>query len=343
MVSLAILVALNGWMLSGGERKKEDIVEQVIKLTTVKVESLSAVERSSSLQLFGQTIPAQEVVVLSGTSGEVESIPFDEGAFVEAQTVIAAIKNKDLRDELEFKKARVEQRRQELLSYEALGLKKLQSETSVSKARADFMQAKSEFTAALKMYNDSFIKAPFSGFIEERYIEEGERINTAAKAFKIIKTDPMKVQVFANEKQVGKISTGQNVSLKDLDGVTYEGTVSFVSRNSDSRSNTYRVEISVPNENGKLKGGKSLKSTFAVEQGQYINISPALFALDEDGKIGVKTVEDSIVKFVPIDLKDSDENGVWVNGLGDKAQVITLGQGFVRHGDKVNVSNGGSM
>jgi membrane fusion protein, multidrug efflux system len=48
-------------------------------------------------------------------------------------------------------------------------------------------------------------------------------------------------------------------------------------------------------------------------------------------------VVNDLVKFVPIDIVKSDSQGVWLSGMGEQADVITLGQGFVRDGDKVEV------
>ena len=66
-------------------------------------------------------------------------------------------------------------------------------------------------------------------------------------------------------------------------------------------------------------------------------ITPAVMALDEEGNLGVKTVVDEHVKFVPIDIVKSDSKGVWLAGLGQQADVIIFGHGFVRDGDKVDV------
>lgn len=66
-----------------------------------------------------------------------------------------------------------------------------------------------------------------------------------------------------------------------------------------------------------------------------IKISPALLALDEQGNIGVKSVKESIVHFTPIEIIKSESDGIWLTGLGEQADIIVLGQGFVRAGDRV--------
>jgi multidrug efflux system membrane fusion protein len=60
-----------------------------------------------------------------------------------------------------------------------------------------------------------------------------------------------------------------------------------------------------------------------------------MLALDEAGNLGVKTLEGERVKFVPIKLVKAEQDGVWLSGLGERVNIITTGQGFVRDGDSV--------
>ena len=65
-------------------------------------------------------------------------------------------------------------------------------------------------------------------------------------------------------------------------------------------------------------------------------ISAALLSLNSQDKIGVKSVDDDgVVIFHPIDIVRTGVDGVWVAGLPRRVRVITVGQGFVRAGDRV--------
>jgi multidrug efflux system membrane fusion protein len=41
------------------------------------------------------------------------------------------------------------------------------------------------------------------------------------------------------------------------------------------------------------------------------------------------------VQFTPIEIIKSESDGIWLTGLGEQVDIIVLGQGFVRAGDKV--------
>jgi multidrug efflux system membrane fusion protein len=69
-------------------------------------------------------------------------------------------------------------------------------------------------------------------------------------------------------------------------------------------------------------------------QAQFV--SPAIFSLDTEGRLGVKTVSaENMVVFHTVDTIQATTEGVWVAGLPETARVITVGQGFVQAGETV--------
>ena len=118
-----------------------------------------------------------------------------------------------------------------------------------------------------------------------------------------------------------------------------EGRLRYVSRISSAATNTFPIEIEIDNSKGLLPAGVSAEVTLNLETRDAIKITPAMLALDEAGNLGVKTlvsVDDSpTVKFVGIQLVKAEQDGVWLTGLGQRVDIITVGQGFVRDGDSV--------
>jgi multidrug efflux system membrane fusion protein len=60
--------------------------------------------------------------------------------------------------------------------------------------------------------------------------------------------------------------------------------------------------------------------------------------LNDEGRLGVRVVEDGIVRFVPVRMIRDTANGVWLAGLPETADVITVGQDFVTEGVPVRVT-----
>ena len=72
-----------------------------------------------------------------------------------------------------------------------------------------------------------------------------------------------------------------------------------------------------------------------LKQQLAVKVTPAMLALDESGNLGVKTLVDERVHFVPIQLVKAEQDGVWLTGLGEQVSIITTGQGFVRDSEQV--------
>ena len=66
------------------------------------------------------------------------------------------------------------------------------------------------------------------------------------------------------------------------------------------------------------------------------SLSPSALSLSDDGRLGVKTVDETNkVVFMPVSIARAEERSVWLTGLPDQIRVITVGQGFVRDGSHV--------
>lgn len=60
--------------------------------------------------------------------------------------------------------------------------------------------------------------------------------------------------------------------------------------------------------------------------------------LDNDGVLGVRTVEGEAAGFIPVNVIRDTTDGIWVGGLEDKVEVIVVGQEFVTDGVPVAVT-----
>ena len=62
-----------------------------------------------------------------------------------------------------------------------------------------------------------------------------------------------------------------------------------------------------------------------------------LLSLNDEGELGIKIVENEIVKFLLIQIIEDGLDGLWVSGLPDEVTIITVGQEYVINGQNVNV------
>tara|TARA_B110000483_G_scaffold145571_1_gene173833 strand:+ start:188 stop:1090 length:903 start_codon:yes stop_codon:yes gene_type:complete len=182
------------------------------------------------------------------------------------------------------------------------------------------------------------IVAPFSGYLEMLRVDEGDYLNTGAVCASLIDPDPMLLVADIAEKDIAEIELGSEASAKLISGKMIYGKVSFIASSADKNTRTFRVEISVNNKDRTIRDGVSAEIFIKGRQVPSHIISPAILSLNDQGKLGIRTVDDqNKVTFQEIQILEDTNNGMWVSGLEEKVRIITLGQEYVFQGQVVNV------
>ena len=57
--------------------------------------------------------------------------------------------------------------------------------------------------------------------------------------------------------------------------------------------------------------------------------------LNDNGKLGIRSVEDGVVKFHHVTILEDSESGLWITGIPKNLEIIVQGQGFVEDNQKV--------
>jgi len=145
-----------------------------------------------------------------------------------------------------------------------------------------------------------------------------------------------------SECDIAILKIGNPASATLVTGETVEGKIRFVASRADDTTRTFRVEVELPNADGRLRVGVSADIHIPVKQLMAEKISPGILVLDDNGVVGVRAVEHGIVRFHPVEIVSDGPDGMWVAGLPDHLAVITVGQSFVTDGERVKtVFSGG--
>src|SRR5262245_21138885 len=78
---------------------------------------------------------------------------------------------------------------------------------------------------------------------------------------------------------------------------------------------TFRVEVTLPNADAKLRDGVSADIHIPVRQVKAQHISPGIMVLNDAGIPGVRVVVDQRVRFIPVTVLSDGPDGAWVAGL----------------------------
>lgn len=324
--------------LNGEEISTADEEKSTSKLPSVEVTKFEATKISRSIELYGRTEPERVLVLSAEVEGRVTDILVNEGDFVEQGQVILKLAIDDRLEQIEYAKALLKQRQIEFAGMKSLSDKGLQGESLLAQAEAALVEAKSALKHHQIMLEKSTIKAPFSGILDGQNIELGSFVNKGELLFELVDLDPLVVSANVTEAHIGQLSRDTQVAVKMVDKSIVEGRVSYLASVSDKGTNTFPIEVEIPNPGHKVKAGVSTELSLFFDNEYAIKVTPALLSLDPAGNLGVKIVKDGVVGFNPIDLIKAEQDGVWLGGFEPQAELITRGQGFVQIGDKVNVS-----
>lgn len=338
-IASALLLAVILWMGSGfvlpSETETAAPAEAAQKRASVSVRVSQAEPVTLTFQAEGQAQPDRDTQIRAETSGVVSEILIPKGETVERGAVIARLASATL--DADLNRAQEEQARaqREFENADALLERGVATADRVAEARAALASAEAQLAAAREALEDAQITAPFAGRLETLSLDEGEYVAAGEEVGRIVDNRPLTVQIQVPQQALNRIRTGQTANVTFITGETREGQVSFVGSAAAAATRTFLAEIEVANEDGAIPAGISAEIVIPTGEAQAHFLHPSTVSLNEDGELGVKTVEDGAVAFHPIEIVKAELSGVWATGLAEDAQIITIGQGFVRDGEEV--------
>lgn len=205
--------------------------------------------------------------------------------------------------------------------------------SAVASARAGIEAAQAAVATAEREIDRLTIVAPFSGLLETDTAELGTLMQPGTPCATIIQLNEIKLVGFVPEADVSKVSVGAMAGARLTSGEEVRGRVTFRSRSADELTRTFRVEVTVANDDLAISDGQTAEILIASDGRTAHLVAQSSLTLDDDGVLGVRTVgEGNIARFMPVTLLRDTSEGVWVTGLPEMVDIITVGQEFVVDG-----------
>lgn len=140
------------------------------------------------------------------------------------------------------------------------------AEQKLAQAREQRRVLSRERELATAQLSQRTIRSPIDGVVAERYLAPGERVEDKPLV-RIAKVDPLRVQVVVPTAFFGKIQPGSTAKivpeLPDTQPVI--ARVTLVDKVIDAASNTFRVQLELPNPDLALPAGLRCKADFGLE------------------------------------------------------------------------------
>jgi membrane fusion protein, multidrug efflux system len=336
--AVIMAVALIAWMLSGlmksapPEQTQHAANSQIM---TVQVTNSLAQAMNPKIKSQGYTLPNRELTLRAQTTGNVEKIYIKEGDRVSKGDVIASIDKGSRLAKLEKAKALVKERKSTYLALEQLGGKGYSAKTRIYQAQAEYKEALAQLEDIELDLSYTQIKAPFAGHIDKKHIEIGDFLSPGAQVAILVDNNPLIVRLQIPQQKISAIGLGNRAYVRMATGIESEGVIRFISKKAQQSTRTFRVEISVPNDND-LASGVSTEAQIPTKTQWAHYLSPSVLVLGLSGAVGVMSVDtEGFVHFLPVNILSASAKGVWLSRLPHTVAIITRGQGFVENGQLV--------
>jgi RND family efflux transporter MFP subunit len=307
------------------------------------------IARSITLPTF-RILALQEATLYAKVPGYLRTLTVDKGDAVKEGQLLAEIEVPELLADQAQYRAESEVAR---TNYERMAEARQKAPDLVVPQTVDDLrgqwevaQAKLQRTQTLLQY--ARLVAPFSGIVTARFVDPGAFIPAAtagttpesAAVVTLMDYSRVRVQAFVPEPEVPFIKNGvpAKVSVEELPGRVFPGSVTRYAHALDPATKTMLTEIEMPNPTGELRPGAYASVELEVERKQNALLVPVQALLTEKAGTSVFTVVDGRAKKIPVQLGFNDGAHVEIaSGIRDDQKVILIGKQTFNDGQPVNL------
>jgi len=337
-----IAAVIGLWILSGElfgiEPPKESALDDAANLPKVRATVSFAQPFVNEIVVRGRTEAFRVVTVKAETTGQVVAVPVAEGSLVAEGDVLCELSLDAREAQRTEAEATVEQRRLEYDAARQLLEQGHRSETQAAAALAAFDAALAALESIKLDLERTKIRAPFAAVLDDRPVEVGDYVRAGDACGTLVDEDPFLVVGYVTEDQVGQIDIGRAATATLIDGERAEGRLRFISKRADPSTRMFKVELEVSNAGRTMRDGMTAEIKIPLDPVRAHKVAPSALVLDDDGNIGIRSVnDDEVVTFTPAVVVKDTPQGVWLAGLPDRVVIITVGQQYVSEGQSVSV------
>jgi len=262
-----------------GALGKQSIIVVPVKRQTIRLR----VSASGTIE------PVREIEIKSKASGKILRLPVQSGDVVTENALLALVDTTESAADLRQKRAQLdyiraqyrvaEQNRDRKADLFARGIisedENDEAELEYTRMRWQLINSEADVEKAIERRNDTVLRAPISGTILEKNVEEGQIIASATSAFsegttlmKMADLTYVRVRVLVDESDVGRVRAGQHAKIvaDAYPNRTFNGTIEKLEPVPKAEQNVtyYPVLITIDNSEGLLLPGMKTNAEIDV-------------------------------------------------------------------------------
>jgi membrane fusion protein, multidrug efflux system len=344
-----IATALIGSLISCDMEVTEE--ERDVRTVDVETVTLETSAFESFLRQVGTVTSTGDVTVSAEVTGVVDEVLKREGDTVNAGEAVVRLDNRRLTQEVRRLEAATNQSRE---NYERLNRlfenEQIGSEIEVLNARYAYEQNQSSLESARIDLENSVIKSPFAGTIENIMAERGSMVSMGAQVFRIVSNEDKKIRLGVPARFANAVDMGDEAEVWfNFDPERrYFLPVSFIGNTIDSRNRTFRVDINLPSSLTHVKVEMIANVRIRTEHLENVIRVNEEFLFQKNNSYVVYTAGENdrgepVAVEQAVELGPSFENFTVISeGLNEGDELITLGSSYLEDGTRIRRVEEGS-
>jgi multidrug efflux system membrane fusion protein len=179
------------------------------------------------------------------------------GDQVKKGTVLAMVRASDYQDQVDQARANFMQAKSDYERASSLFEQNVVSKSDYDAALAKFRTAQANLNVQLTALSDTQLRAPMDGTVIRRKIEVGQLVSSQTEAFTFASTRRVKVVFGVPDIEVLNFKLGQSlpVNLSAIPKRLFQGAITKIGAAADPTTRMFDVEVSLDNPSGALKEG----------------------------------------------------------------------------------------
>ncbi|VVS90660.1 rnd efflux pump membrane fusion protein [Desulfoluna spongiiphila] len=344
---LLLVVLLSFLAVSCGSQDEAGQQPDVVR--PVKLMTVSSMANVDSQEFPGRVQASRRADLAFQVSGPLTAFPVEAGDVVKKGAVIAQILPRDFEIALQAARATELEARQQYTRIKGLYIKKQVSKSDFDSAKRAYDLAVTDVARAKNALQDTFLRAPFSGVIARRYVENYQEVHAKAPIVSLQDLSELEIAVDIPEAVVATLrdqpmgTEVARVAFSALPGVILDARLKEFSTEADPRTQSYRLALSftapegvmvLPGMTAKVIGNANL---YVNTQGFVMLVPVNAVFVDElnESCVWVVTSEMTVDKR-KVTLGMISETSIRiVDGLEPGEQLVVAGVNYLHQGMKV--------
>lgn len=331
--------------------------QTAVEIAATDVLQARTLELTQALPITGALKAVNAAFVKAKVAGDLQGLTVREGDFVKAGQVIARIdttetqaRTRQAQQQADAARAQVDIAQRALDNNKALVNQGFISKTALDNSLANLASAQATYQAALagadvaaKALQDTVLRAPISGQVAQRLVQNGERVGVDARVVEVVDLGALELETALSAADSVRVRAGQSAQLA-IEGLTQPVAAKVVRINPSATAGSRAVlaYLQLASAAG-LRQGLFAEGTLTTGTVRALSVPLDAVRTDKPQPYVQHVVDNKVAhQTVAMGVQGQHEGitMVEIKGLPDGAQVLAGTVGTLREGSLVQRTTG---